>query len=113
VNLYPLASFSLIVFIGVSLLVYDKNSLNDYFIKGNENEKFTLTSTGLFQFKNVQEKSENFQLLPFSRVSFLGCWLFFNSKQAPKNLQSKFIFKDSLSSADYSRLTRVIKALKL
>jgi len=112
VNLYLLACFSLIVFIGISLLKYRGNSIIDYFIKDKRLEKFTITNEGFFQFYTDRGNSTDFKLTPFSRVSFLGCWLVYSSQKNPDNLKAKFIFKDSLSSADYSRLRRVITALK-
>ena len=101
------------VFICISLLKYGDNFLIKYLIKNKKTEQFTITLSGDIQFDNDQEKPEGFQLSPLSRVSFLGCWLVYSSLQSPDNLQAKFIFKDSLSSADYSRLRRVIMALKL
>lgn len=51
-----------------------------------------------------------------SRVGILGCWLVFIRVKNSQNLiddthQPFFIFKDSLSAQDYSRLCRVINHL--
>jgi hypothetical protein len=73
-----------------------------------------LTEEGLFQLGSYKSNIliDEFILSPYSRVSFLGCWLIFSKVGINNKLQSKFIFKDSLSSKDYSRLRRIIMALK-
>ena len=74
---------------------------------------FELTSQGLCCF----DQQHIYQIQASSRFSFLGCWLVLqlisnnqlhtNSK---KNKAKKvlFIFRDSLSAQDFSRITRVI-----
>jgi len=66
---------------------------------------------GECQFNDQDNSQENWQLSPYSRLSFLGCWLVFTHDHINKP-SAKFIFKDSLSSQDYSRLRRIIVALK-
>ena len=68
------------------------------------------------------DKEEQFQILASSRYSFLGCWLHLEpfpklhtsdylsgtiNKQKQK--KSLFIFRDSLSEKDFSRLSQAIK----
>lgn len=101
------------VFVCISVLKYSENSVIEYFIQDRQSEKLTITQQGVIQFDNLEDNSMNFQLTPYSRVSFLGCWLIISSPGSSKKVKTKFIFKDSLSSADYSRLSRVITALKL
>lgn len=75
--------------------------------------QFELSSQGLCHFGD-----EYYQLRADSRLSFFGCWLIFNdisSTQKPivhKNKQL-FIYRDSLSAQDFSRLTHVIKNIRL
>jgi hypothetical protein len=78
------------------------------------NYSFFVTKEGLCQFNNHHGNSllEEFALTAYSRISFLGCWLIFTSKGHSNKSKSTFIFKDSLSTKDYSRLKRVIVALK-
>ena len=85
----------------------------DYFIKDKQSEQLSITQQGVIQFENSKGNSVSFQLTPYSRVSFLGCWLIFSSLSHPIKVQTKFIYKDSLSTTDYSRLRRVITAIKL
>lgn len=78
----------------------------------------TLTKAGVVELNNDQI---SYQLLPESRLSFIGCWLVLipndnavtqhsnPDKKYPKQL---FIFKDSLHKQDFSRLARVINQLK-
>jgi len=70
-------------------------------------------------------RKERFQLLTGSRYSFFGCWLYavplpnvysaeplsnaINKRRKKKRL---FIYRDSLSAEDFSRLTQVIRNLK-
>jgi hypothetical protein len=77
-----------------------------------------LTKAGEIEFNNDQI---SYQLLPESRLSFIGCWLVVGpnentitqrsnpDKKYPKQF---FIFKDSLHEQDFSRLARVINQLK-
>ena len=71
------------------------------------------------------DKKEQFQLLASSRYSFFGCWLHMtalSNMYSPEPLPNKilksskkkllFIYRDSLSSEDFSRLTQAIRVLK-
>ena len=68
------------------------------------------------------DKEEQFQIQASSRYSFLGCWLHlepFPKLHSPdylsdtineqKQKKSLFIFRDSLSAKDFSRLSQAIK----
>jgi hypothetical protein len=85
---------------------------------------FSIDLNGQIKLNN----EDSFSLLPNSRVSFIGCWLvMLNQDHAENDLGTKelpnkghkkslkhykFIFKDSLSHQDYSRLRRIISTLK-
>lgn len=71
--------------------------------------QFEVTSQGLCTF----DGKHDYQLQASSRLSFLGCWLYFvaapvSSNDVPKHKQL-FIFKDSLSDQDFSRLSAVLE----
>ena len=74
--------------------------------------EFDLTNQGLCSFGD----NNQYQLQKNSRFSFFGCWLnlqqitatgtaLSNNDKAKKTL---FIYRDSLSSQDFSRLSQVI-----
>jgi hypothetical protein len=77
---------------------------------------FELSREGDCSFKG----NELYQLQESSRLSFLGCWLIlqpktpansiFNNNKAHKN-KTLFIYRDSLSKQDLSRLANVIAQL--
>lgn len=78
----------------------------------------TLTKSGGVEFDNEQV---SYQLLPESRLSFIGCWLVIiandnavtqHSNPVKKYPKQFFIFKDSLHKQDFSRLAGVINQLK-
>lgn len=77
------------------------------------NQYFSINNMGLCVFDNNNE----LQLHPSSRVSFLGCWLVFceNERACESESLNKathlYIFKDSLSDTDFSRLARVLNML--
>lgn len=91
-------------------------------LKNKVNKLFTQQS--IMQFivaKNgeCQFLEHKYQLLSSSRVSFFGCWLKMilirnghQSNQSLQNIKHYFIYRDSLSNQDFSRLARVIKSLK-
>ena len=80
---------------------------------------FELSESGILSFG----VDNQWRLMPLSRISFFGCYLFLE-KLAPladkpeqplkKTLRKKrvFLFKDNLSAQDYARLTRVINKIK-
>jgi len=72
--------------------------------------RFEINQHGICSF----DGEEYFQLLPSSRLSFVGCWLTLNSLSALQptaNLKQVFIFRDSLSAQDFSRLSLVMRNL--
>ena len=113
VNLYPLASITFIVFFIFSIAISNTKVFSPL-PKNSCKQLLFLTEEGLFQLGSYKSNIliDEFILSPYSRVSFLGCWLIFSKVGINNKLQSKFIFKDSLSSKDYSRLRRIIMALK-
>lgn len=84
----------------------------------------TLDEDGIFSIVNNYNKTtgnslqvkEQFQLLVNSRYSFFGCWLYMSplpitiNKKTP--IKYLFIYRDSLSAEDFSRLSQVIRKLK-
>jgi hypothetical protein len=75
----------------------------------------TITSEGHVSMHN---EAMTYQLLATSRLSFLGCWLKLQkssnlNKPTPiteqANYKQLFIFRDSLSGQDFSRLVSVLK----
>lgn len=72
--------------------------------------QFDITNQGLCTF----DGQDDYQLQANSRLSFLGCWLFFVaassdiSNDAPKH-KRLFIFRDSLTEQDFSRLSAVLE----
>jgi hypothetical protein len=97
-----------IIFVSLFLSISNKKPFTNALI---------LTNTGNIQFNNEQV---SYQLLTDSRLSFIGCWLVMiqdvpllatriNIPQTtPKQL---FIFRDSISEQDFSRIARVVKQL--
>jgi len=80
---------------------------------------FELSEQGICSFA---ESDEHYQLQESSRFSFLGCWLIFQpislshlQYNMNTNLDKKqitlFIYRDSLSAQDFSRLAKVISQL--
>lgn len=76
--------------------------------------------------ESTDDIKEQFQLLTSSQYSFFGCWLVMQplsniSSTAPlfsvinKKRKNKllFIYRDSLSAVDFSRLSQVIRNLKM
>jgi hypothetical protein len=84
---------------------------------------FILSKEGEVCFSN---DSRSYQLLDSSRVSFLGCWLILASKSAEEinlnidssnsvnqryKIKKMFVFRDSLSGTDFSRICQVLRNL--
>nr|WP_019028499.1 hypothetical protein [Colwellia piezophila] len=78
---------------------------------------FTLTESGDI---HLDKNPQRYQLVQVSRVSFIGCWLIMVPSESVLSqrsivvnhtLKQFFIFKDSISEQDFSRLARVIKQL--
>jgi hypothetical protein len=80
--------------------------INNYSNIGN----FVIDNDGKCVFSEHQE----FQLDASSRVGWFGCWLVLTSFVVSNNKEVKylFLFKNSISSQDYSRMSRIIKRLK-
>ena len=112
-NLYLLASVSSVIFFILSVAMSPPKMPSPLFSQADI-ESLILTNKGLCQFSSSHHNDsvEEYILSPYSRSSFLGCWLLFSKVGSLNKLESKFIFKDSLSSKDYSRLRRVIMALR-
>jgi len=58
---------------------------------------------------------KSYQLLAKSRISFVGCWLFMKpiglNHRNSNRTKRIFLFKDSISNQDYSRISRILKSL--
>jgi len=106
-------------------------------IAKQRNEQFTsfqliVNENGVCSFEYMLENTdectvnskEPFQLLTSSRYSFFGCWLYMaplsnlsSSGFLPNTINKKckkarfFIYRDSLSAEDFSRLAQVIRKL--
>ncbi|NQY64865.1 MAG: hypothetical protein HRT38_14275 [Alteromonadaceae bacterium] len=93
--------------------------------------RFILQEDGICNFISAEETSQSLigdvndfkqdlQLQRTSRVGFYGCWLSFKAVDEQKTIiksgagvnKSLFIFKDSLSDRDFSRLCRVINHVR-
>jgi len=113
---YHLAlAMTVIFFVLLGLLLVDRRSSSVIV------SMFELDSHGLCSFDGI----EYYQLQASSRFSFLGCWLTLQPMTAQpitavgsmfnaKNNNSKtrfFIYRDSLSQQDFSRISRVITQL--
>lgn len=84
---------------------------------------FLLQKEGLCSFLDSSEGIEHYQLLKGSQYSFLGCWLLLqptsqfgelnpkNSFITPNPTKRVFIYRDSVSELDFSRLSNVISQL--
>jgi len=66
------------------------------------------------------DDGSGYQLHTSSRLSFLGCWLILQpiqtvnvvpSTKSHRAMNSLFIFRDSLSSQDFSRIAKVLSQL--
>jgi len=88
----------------------------------DENSICVLSKTDQSLVEGAFDIKEQFQILASSRYSFLGCWLNLaplptlhspDKRLSPINEQSTkkslFIFRDSLSAKDFSRLSQAIK----
>lgn len=77
-----------------------------------------LTNTGCLYF---DKDPTSYQLLITSRLSFIGCWLIMTEKESfaarkkdAVRVDTKhfFIFRDSLSGQDFSRIARILRQLR-
>jgi len=69
--------------------------------------------------QNLQKSNKNtneIKIKPQSRIGIMGCWLYLEQREDEFAQScicwSYFIFKDSLSKQDYSRLARIINIIK-
>jgi len=71
---------------------------------------FIIENDGKCTFSEHQE----FQLGMNSRVGWFGCWLVLIPLKSDRNntVKYQFLFKNSISSQSYSRISRIIKRLK-
>lgn len=106
----------------ISVLIAKKNT------KKLTTLQMNLDENGVCSFEYMLEPSvvstvdvkEQFQLLASSRYSFFGCWLHMHSFESLTNTINKkhkkkqlFIYRDSVSPEDFSRLSQVIRKLKV
>jgi len=115
--------FIMVIIVVYALQIYfkpdnlDKVVLNQFEI--DDQGRCVLIFSKLHPVKNELNKRIESKLSVRSRVSFLGCWFYFENKatlQYFKKInfsQPWFIFRDSLTEQDYSRLARITKRLAL
>lgn len=115
-----LVSFSYAYVMALVLIISSLISISVYISFENKTPftyYLTISTQGLLTIKN---EGMTYQLLATSRLSFIGCWLVFrpspplnpSSKVASQPMPTQlFIFRDSLSEQDYSRLVSVLKQL--
>lgn len=80
---------------------------------------FEIGNDGICSFEDSLHRIEQFQLLRSSRFSFLGCWLFLQPTTSKASFNTKahhakkriFIYRDSLTEQDFSRLANIISQL--
>lgn len=106
----------------MSVLIAKINAkqLTAFYMSIDENGVCSFESMFDNSFESTSNVKEQFQLLASSRYSFFGCWLDMDStKLVNKSINKKhikkqlFIYRDSLSSEDFSRLSQVIRKLKV
>jgi hypothetical protein len=116
-NLFLNSSLAFVFFLGVSSYLFSKPIYNHHtpistlFIDSNGYGEFYLVDP--FDSNNRSEIINNaisVQLLASSRISFIGCWLDFQCLGENKQ-RSLFIYKDSLSKKNYSRLVNIVTQL--
>jgi len=120
-SLVILVSFTFQYILALSLAIISVISLSIFVSIKNDKPitySFVLTNIGEIFFNKEQI---SYQVLAGSRHSFIGCWLvmipnhtthsqdYMSSKTAPKQL---FIFRDSFTKQDYSRIGRVLSELE-
>ena len=115
-----IVNFTFHYILAQSLAVVSIISLSVFLSRRNNEpiiSSLKLTTSGeIYLHKN----QVSYQLLPASRISFIGCWLVMVpnesilsqcSNAASNTPKQLFIYRDSLSNQDFSRLARVIKQL--
>lgn len=107
------------------IAILDHKQATMFHLALNEQGVFSFEDAVDYEVVSLSDKKEQFQLLATSRYSFFGCWLHvvslsnltlpgLSTKTINQQNQKKwlFIYRDSLSTQDFSRLTKVIRALK-
>lgn len=97
--------YAVLAFIGLSLYLGNKDTQSADAIGALD-----IDETGTIR---VNQEAQTYQLLNSSRCGFLGCWLNLQTTDASQEVSSAFrkrifVFKDSLRSADFSTLARII-----
>lgn len=103
-------AIALVVFSVIAVNIYLANS----FHTKQPQYRILVTTQGSIQFiDNRGQVSKPMQLSDKSRASALGCWLVaqVSSADGQEQRRNGFIFKDSVSAQNYSRLVRVIRSL--
>ena len=120
VCLILLISFTYHYFIALASTTFAIIAFNVYLSFENNNKvigNILLAADGVIR---IDASLLDYQLMPTSRSSFLGCWLELTPKATSittskmkynTNVKRIFLFKDAFSQKDYTRLTRVIKRL--
>lgn len=107
---YLALAVATLTLIALSIL-YTQQHSKDNLKKAGFLYQFELSQQGLCSF----DGSAYYQLQTSSRFSFLGCWLSLKpmakSKVLPSKKKQLFIYRDSLSKQDFSRLAQVLKNL--
>ena len=106
----------------MSVLIVKRNAkqLTAFYMNIDENGVCSFESMFENSVVSSSDVSEQFQILASSRYSFFGCWLDMYSTKLLNNAINKkhikkqlFIYRDSLSSEDFSRLSQIIRKLKV
>ncbi len=98
------AQFLMLIVVALMLTFLHRKNLHAH----QNNPDFsalTIDNNGYYYCYQDKKLSDKVKLTKRSRVSRVGCWLCFETQPA------RFIFKDSLSEADFSQLSRIINAL--
>jgi len=106
-----LALLVIVTLLIISLIINKYSKKAPDYLYDSECYHFSLDNNGKCIFYNYQE----FQLDVSSRVGWFGCWLVLTPSLKNKkddSVQYLFLIKDSVSSQNYSRISRVIKKLK-
>ena len=104
--------------VAIALIVLSVIAVNVYLVNGFHTKqpqyRMLVTTQGSIQFIDARGQiSEQMQLSDKSRASVLGCWLDTQVTLVDGQVERRnsFIFKDSVSAQDFSRLVRVIRSV--
>jgi hypothetical protein len=114
-----LSIIALLILISLFIRLIDKTifkAIKHYLYGGNHasnKDNFIIGNEG----KCILAEHQTFQLDVHSRVGWFGCWLVLTSTSSvavshEKVVRHLFLFKNSVSLQDYSRISRIIKRLK-